>query len=94
MTWKIAQAKQHLSRLIREAANEPQIIYNRNRPVAAVIGGETLQIFETWRKEQRTRRSLSEAFSELRALCLEEDYELPDVDRRDRSNPFAEPSAD
>ncbi|MEM7587598.1 MAG: type II toxin-antitoxin system prevent-host-death family antitoxin [Acidobacteriota bacterium] len=94
MTWKIAQAKQHLSQLIREAAQEPQLIYNRNRPVAAVIGGETLELFETWRKEQQARRPLSEVFSELRALCQEEDYELPEVDRRDRANPFADPAVD
>lgn len=94
MTWKIAQAKQHFSRLIREAAREPQLIYNRNRPVAAVIGGETLQLFETWREERQACRSLAESFSELRALCVEEDYELPDVERSDRSNAFAEQAAD
>lgn len=39
MTWKSAQAKQNLSRLIRAASSEPQQIYNRNRLVAAVISG-------------------------------------------------------
>lgn len=55
MTWKIAQAKQHFSQLIRAAADEPQFISNRNRPVAAVIGGETFALFATW----RSRRSPS-----------------------------------
>lgn len=89
MTWKIAQAKQNFSRLIRAAAEEPQYIYNRSRPVAAVVSGETFELFETWRREQQRRPSLAEAFAELRAICAEEDCEFLEVPRRDRPNPFA-----
>ena len=94
MTWKIAQAKQHLSQVIRAAAQEPQYIHNRNRPVAAVIGGDTLALFELWRHEQERRRPLSEAFHELRTLCSEEDDSFPEITRQDRTNPFIEPTAD
>ncbi len=89
MTWKIAQAKQNLSQVIRAAAKEPQYIFNRNQPVAAVIGSETLALFEVWRREQEQRQPLSESFSELRALCTEEEYEFPEITRENRSNPFA-----
>lgn len=89
MTWKIAQAKQNFSQVIRAAAREPQYIYNRNRPVAAVIGGESFELFEAWRRREARRRPLSEAFAELRALCEEEGYEFPEIVRRDRPNPFA-----
>jgi prevent-host-death family protein len=94
MTWKIAQAKQHLSQVLRAAVEEPQYIHNRNRPVAAVIGGETLALFETWCQEQARRRPLSEAFQELRTLCTEEDYTFPEIARQDRPNPFADFRAD
>lgn len=87
MTWKSAQAKQNLSRLIRAASSEPQQIYNRNRLVAAVISGETLARFEAWQREQVSHRPLSEAFAELRALCAEKDYEFPEVRRADRPSP-------
>ena len=90
MTWKIAQAKQSLSRVIRAAADEPQVIFNRNRPVAAVLSGEAFEDFEAWRQEKARQRPLPELFAELRALCMEEDYTLPVVDRRDRANPFAD----
>jgi prevent-host-death family protein len=93
MAWKIAQAKQNFSQVIRFAAEEPQYIYNRSRPVAAVIGGETFALFETWRKERMARQPLQQVFSELQALCAEEGYELPENPREDRNNPFA-PSSD
>ena len=92
MTWKIAQAKQNLSQVIRAASAEPQHIYNRNRLVAAVISGETLARFEAWRQEQERRRPLAEALAELRALCEEEDYEVPEIVREDRPNPFVDRS--
>ncbi len=90
MSWKIAQAKQHFSQVIRAANSEPQVIFNRNRLVAAVISGETLAHFQAWRGEQERRRPLASAFSELRSLCAEENYEFPEVRREDRSNPFAD----
>lgn len=90
MSWKIAEAKQNLSRLLRQAAEEPQLIYRRNRRVAAVIDAETFELFEAWREQRERRRSLAEAFAELRGLCADEDYELPAVERSDRFNPFAE----
>lgn len=94
MTWKISQAKQNFSQMIRAAAKAPQYIHNRNQPVAAVIGGDVYALFETWLREQQSRRPLSAAFSELRALCAEEDYELPESIRQDRRNPFAEDQAE
>ncbi|MEE8525098.1 MAG: type II toxin-antitoxin system prevent-host-death family antitoxin [Thermoanaerobaculia bacterium] len=94
MTWKIAQAKQNFSQVIRAAAEAPQFIHNRSQPVAAVISGETFALFEAWLREQKRRRPLSEAFSELRALCAEEDYAFPEVIRRDRRNPFADSKAE
>ncbi len=89
MTWKIAQAKQNLSKVIREASSEPQQIYNRDRFVAAVIDADTFLHFQAWRRESEKKRPLAEAFQELRNLCYDDDYEFPEIDRQDRDNSFA-----
>ena len=90
MVWKIAQAKQNLSRLLRAAAEEPQRIYRRDRLVAAVVDSATFAEFESWRQEQERKKAPSEVFAELRQLCAEEDFEFPEVPRADRANPFAD----
>ena len=87
MNWKIGQAKQRFSEVVREAAGEPQRIYRRNELVAAVVDAETLEEFLDWR-ERRSRRTLADAFDELRRVRGDEaHFEAPG--RRDRPNPFA-----
>lgn len=90
-TWGIAEAKQRFSEVVRAAEEEPQMIHNRKRRTAAVIGGETLDSFLAWR-EEHAGRSLAGAFAELRRLAAEagEDLVLAVPPRRDRPNPFAE----
>ncbi len=88
MQWTVAQARQRFSELLREAAETPQIITNRDRPVAAVVDGETFREFQEWRARKRT--SLAECFRELRKICQEEDYEFAFTERTNRPNPFPE----
>ncbi len=91
MFWNIAQAKQHFSSVVKEAATEPQLIRNRNQTVAAVISAADYQVFEAWRNNQRSSRTLADTFAELRDLLREEGLndglEIPP--RSDRCNPFA-----
>jgi prevent-host-death family protein len=87
MCWKIADAKQRFSELVRQAVAEPQLIYNRKRLVAAVIDAEDYQAFKAW-SEQRAARSLAEEMAELRQLMQEEDYELTLPPRSTRPNAF------
>src|SRR4051794_26618649 len=89
MKWQVADAKGRLSELIRATANEPQLILNRDRVVAAVVDPETFADYEKW-KEQQQRSSLADAFTELRAICEEEGYELIIPPREDRPNAFAD----
>lgn len=91
-TWGIAEAKQRFSEVVRAAQEEPQMIYNRDRLVAAVVGGEVLPGFLSWH-ETRSERSLADAFTELRRLAAEEDFELVVPPRRDRANPFSDDEA-
>jgi hypothetical protein len=85
--WKIGQAKQRLSEVVRRAAEEPQIIQNRDHVVAAVIGPEEVGPFLKWRESQRGG-GLSAALDEVQAICADEAYELPVAKRVDRSTPF------
>jgi antitoxin (DNA-binding transcriptional repressor) of toxin-antitoxin stability system len=87
--WKVAEAKQRLSEVIRAAEEEPQWLYNRDRLVAAVVDPEAFREFLAW-QERVGRPSIGEAFSELRKLCAEEQYTLEIPSRRDRANPFAD----
>jgi prevent-host-death family protein len=94
MNWNVAQAKQHLSEVIREAAHTPQLIYNRNRPVAAVIAAEELANYETWKKTQTEsgQKTIAEEFAELRQLMIEAGFEdgLEIPPRVDRPNAFVQ----
>ncbi len=89
MDWRIAQAKQRFSEMINAATKEPQLIYNRERLVAAVIEAEMFQEFLAWRDRQE-KTSLADAFRELHQLMAEEDYTLEIPSRKDRPNPFAD----
>lgn len=75
MNWKIADAKQKFSELVKAAEDEPQWIYNRDKLVAAMVPAGTLQELLDWRRRGE-ERSLAEAFEDLRRICEEEDLSL------------------
>jgi|JI6StandDraft_1071083.scaffolds.fasta_scaffold89740_2 prevent-host-death family protein len=91
MNWNIAQAKQHFSDVVKQAATEPQIIYNRNTPVAAMIAGQDLAEYQAWKEEQKPRPSLYESFAELRKIMEEEGLDGLEIPpRTTRPNAFVE----
>ena len=95
MNWNVAQAKQRLSEVIREAAHEPQLIVNRNRPVAAVISVEELAVYRAWKEEkvaqQAAPQTLFDAFAELRKIMEEEGLDGLEIPpRKDRPNAFVQ----
>lgn len=67
MTWNIASAKQQFSEVVRLTAEEPQAIYNRDKPVAVLISAQDYEDFQQWRVE-RDRPTLGELFDEIRVL--------------------------
>ena len=87
--WNVAAAKQKLTQVLRFSEKEPQLIYNRNRFVAAVIKASAFTEFMKWKKAKETR-SLWNDFAELQKLCDEENYTLEIPERIDRPNPLAE----
>jgi prevent-host-death family protein len=84
--WKLAEAKQQLSKVVRLSQREPQILQNRNEAVAAVVSVEEYERFREWR--DREGRTLQSAFEELRRISEAESWELELAPRADRPNPF------
>ena len=87
MRWKIGQAKQRFSEVIRRAAAEPQLICNRERVVAAVIdvgSADRLRVI----REREGQRTLAEAFDALREVTGGERHALTIRPRRNRRNTF------
>ncbi|MGA1327039.1 MAG: type II toxin-antitoxin system prevent-host-death family antitoxin [Rubrivivax sp.] len=58
MSWTIADAKQQFSEVVRLCAHEPQTVYKRARPVAAVISAEDYAAFDAWRRAQQATAAL------------------------------------
>jgi prevent-host-death family protein len=83
MRWKIGEAKQHLSEVVRQAAKRPQILCNREAPVAAIVDAHSFEEFENWRRTRR-QRSVTDALRELQDICSSEDYALELPSRQDR----------
>ena len=88
MAWSVAEAKQRLSEVLRNAAKEPQTIENRSRPVAVVVAADTFEEFQAWRA-RRDSRSVGEAFAELRSLAAASGYRLELPRRRNRRDGFS-----
>lgn len=82
--WLVGEAKQKFSEVLRRSSVEPQRIFKRDRLVAAVIAVDTFDEFERWAERQH-RRTLGEAFDEVREICEEDGYELDTGPRQDRA---------
>jgi antitoxin (DNA-binding transcriptional repressor) of toxin-antitoxin stability system len=89
MNWKIGEAKQRFSEVVRAAEDGPQRIYHRERLVAGVVDAETLEDYLAWR-DRRGRRTVADAFAELRELLRDEPNGLTIPEREDRENAFDE----
>lgn len=83
--WNIAAAKQDLSRVLKAAELEPQVIANRGRPVAAVIAYASLEPLLKANSEARTLASLLDP---LREALLTVDVRLVAPPRTTRPNPM------
>ncbi len=87
MVWTIEEAQQKLTELINAASLEPQLIYNQEQPVVAIVEAELFQEFLSWH-QQRQKPPLADTFTQLRQICDQENYQMEIDERRNRSNPF------
>ena len=83
-TWKVGEAKQRFSEVIRRSGVEPQKIYSRDRLVAAVVSPGALELLDGLDRYHATR-TLGELFAEAREICAEEEYALDVGERVDRA---------
>jgi prevent-host-death family protein len=84
-SWKLSEAKARLSEVVGSCVEEPQVLYNRRKPVAALISMDEFREFEAYRKS-RLRPSMAECIDEIAAINKHE----PDLDppaRHDREVP-------
>ena len=92
MTWNIAQAKQQFSEVVRLSVQEPQAIYNRDKPVAMLVNAELFEAFHQWHTRQH-EPTLSEQFGEIRTALKDarlEGLDLPARSTTQRNNAFVE----
>jgi prevent-host-death family protein len=92
MTWNIAQAKQQFSEVVRLSVQEPQAIYNRDKPVAVLVNAAEYADFQQWRTAQQVP-SLSAQFDELRSALQQagvEAFTLPSRSDVQRPNAFVQ----
>lgn len=83
--WKISEAKAKLSKLIELGHQEPQMIVNRDNPVAVLIGIEDYNKFEEFQQET-SKPSVKELLTEIREINFKED-DLELTSRIDRLVP-------
>ena len=81
--WKVGEAKQQFSKVLRRSESVPQLIYRRNQLIAAVVA-----IDETKGAAVARRVMIGDRFEEARELLRRENYHLPQTRRRSRANTF------
>lgn len=81
--WNVGEAKQQFSELLRRSESQPQLIYRRNRLVAAVIAMD-----ETKVSALAERATIADRFQQARELLQQEKVRLPLLRRRSRHNDF------
>ena len=75
--WKISGAKAKLSKVIELGHKEPQMIVNRDNPVAVLMGIEDFNKFEEF-QQKTSKPSVQELLSELQEINRnEDDLDLP-----------------
>jgi prevent-host-death family protein len=62
--WKISEAKARLSEVVSHSVEEPQVLYNRKKPVAALIDMEEYERFLEYKKSKK-KKSIAEWLDEL-----------------------------
>ena len=81
--WKISEAKARLSEVVSHCVEEPQVLYNRSKAVAALIDMEEYEAFLKYKQSQKkpTMRELLDELHEINQVEPEMDELPPRTDR-------------
>ena len=88
MNWSVADAKQQLSKLLRQAQSAPQRVYRRSELVAVVVDPATFDRLQD--QVEPATVTLEHAAARVREVLAEEGYELEVPVRRDRDPGFGQ----
>ena len=81
--WQISEAKARLSEVVAFCVQEPQVLYNRKRPVAALIDMDEYEAYKAF-KQTQGKPTMAELLGELKIINEEEaDIEAPVRRNRD-----------
>ena len=72
--WTVASARQHLTKLLSDAAREPQAVYRRDKLVATVVNPEIGR--EVLEARAAGKSTMAAELEKLRQVFEEENYEL------------------
>jgi len=50
-SWKISEAKARLSEVVQACGEKPQLLYNRGKPVAAILGMDQFDAYQRFQSE-------------------------------------------
>ena len=81
--WNVGDAKQQFSELLRRTETAPQLIYRRNRLIAAVVAVDESNVSAVAKGT-----TIADRFAEARELLRGENYRLPRTKRSSRDNAF------
>ena len=65
--WKISEAKARQSEVVSSCVDEPQVLYNRKKPVAALIDMEEYEQFLEY-KQSKKKKTIAEWLDELEEI--------------------------
>lgn len=65
--WKISEAKARLSEVVSSCVDEPQVLYNRKKPVAALIDMEEYEQFLEYQQSKK-KKTIAEWLDELEEI--------------------------
>jgi len=81
--WKTIDAQANFPALVAACIQEPQLLYEHDRPIAAVID---IKLFE--KLISKKVPTIRELLDQLAIIQAEDPIELDEIERSDRPNPF------
>jgi len=88
-TWTVTDVKDHFAEIIRACLQEPQFVYDQNKPVSAVVDIKFFNQLMNLRARQ-ARPTIAELLDELREIHKSEPVEVEAPIRQDRPNAMLE----
>jgi hypothetical protein len=88
-TWTVTDVKDRFAEIMRASLQEPQIVYDQNKPVSVVVNVNFFHQLMNLRARQ-ARPTIAELLEELREIHKSEPVEIEAPTRQDRPNAMFE----